>query len=154
VAAEDVVASFDRALNLQNAAATYRGAIDGIKSFEAVDAQSVRFITKRPDPALLNQVAQIAVIPREVTRTAAQGDFISGRAAIGAGPYKFVEFKAGNRLVLARNDDFFGPKPHWAKVTFRTITDDSARVAALLGGDVDVIDLVPPSFIARLQSEP
>jgi len=153
VTADDVVASFERARDLPNAAASYRGAIDGIKELGAVNPQTVRFLTKRPDPALLHQVAQVAIIPREIARTALQSDFISGKAAIGAGPYKFVEFQAGNRLVLTRNEDFAGEKGRWARVTFRTITDDAARVAALIGGDVDLIDLVPPSFIARLKSE-
>jgi peptide/nickel transport system substrate-binding protein len=153
VTADDVVASFERARSLPNAAASYRGAIDGIKELSGVDQKTVRFVTKRPDPALLHQVAQIAIIPRAVARSAAQGDFVSGQAAIGAGPYKFVQFQPGDRLVLARNDDYAGDKARWSRVTFRIISDDAARVAALIGGDVDLIDLVPPTFVARLKSE-
>src|SRR5215472_396015 len=153
VTAEDVKASFDRALNLKNAAASYRGAIEGIKEYHVVDEHTIRFMTKRTDPALLNEVAQIAIIPREIATAATQADFISGRAAIGAGPYKFAEYQPGNRLVLTRNDGYFGQKAKWSRVTFRTITDDSARVAALLGGDVDVIDLVPPNFIVKIKGE-
>src|SRR5262249_33680181 len=111
------------------------------------------FVTKRPDPALLHEVAQIAIVPKDIARNVSQGDFISGRAAIGAGPYKFVEYRPGDRLVLERNEHFFGPKAQWARATFRTITDDAARVAALLGGAVDLIDLVPPRFLARLSAD-
>jgi peptide/nickel transport system substrate-binding protein len=153
VTAADIVASFERALNLPNTAASYRGAIAGIAQFLAIDERTVRFVTKRPDSTLLHQVAQIAIIPKDIAQSASQQDFISGRAAIGTGPYRFVQFSAGDRLILARNEEFFGEQPRWARVTFRTITDNAARVAALLGGDVDLIDQVPPADIARLRSD-
>ena len=154
VTADDVVASFDRALNLKKAAASYKGALRGIEKFEAVNPSTVRFTTSKPNPALLHQIAQISIIPAEVAKTANQADFISGKAAIGAGPYRFVELKPGDRLVLERNEDYAGEKGRWDKVVFRTISDDAARVAALLGGDVDVIDYVPPVDVARLRSDP
>jgi peptide/nickel transport system substrate-binding protein len=154
VEADDVVASFERAQTLPNAAASYRGALSEIVSVQRIDAHTVRFVTAKPDPALLHRVAQIAIIPREIARTASQADFIAGRSAVGAGPYRFVSFQAGDRLVLARNDQYFGERPQWEKVVFRTITDDAARVAALLGRDVDLIDLVPPRDISRLTSDP
>ena len=154
VTAADVVASFDRALNLPNAAASYKGALRGVTGFEAVDQETVRFKTAKPNPALLHQIAQVAIIPAGVAGTARQADFISGKAAIGAGPYRFVEFKPGDRLVLERNDKYFGDQPKWDKVVFRVISDDAARVAALLGGDVEVIDYVPPVDVARLEADP
>src|SRR5262249_42420283 len=93
VTAEDVTASFERVQNLQTAAASYRGAIEPIESVQAIDERTVRFVTKRPDPALLHEVAQIAIVPKDIARNVSRGDFISGRAAIGAGPYKFVEYR-------------------------------------------------------------
>lgn len=153
VTSKDVEASFERALSLENAAASYKGALRGIESVAAVDDETVRVKTAEANPALLHQIAQISIIPAKIAASANQADFISGEAAIGAGPYKFVEFKAGDRLVLARNDAYFGPKAVWDKVVFRAISDDAARVSALLGGDVDLIDYVPPSDVARLRQE-
>jgi peptide/nickel transport system substrate-binding protein len=153
VTAEDVVASFDRGINLPNTAGSYKGALGGIKGYKAVDSQTVQFTTAEADPALLFKLAQIAVIPADIAKSATQEDFITGHAAIGAGPYKFVQFQAGNRLIWERNDRYFGERPRWARVTWRVITDDAARVAALIGGDVDLIDLVPPTFVPRLKSD-
>ncbi|NKB59556.1 MAG: ABC transporter substrate-binding protein [Alphaproteobacteria bacterium] len=153
VTAKDVEASFKRASTLENAAASYKGALRGVASVTAIDTDTVRVKTKKANPALLHQVAQISIIPANIAVSANQGDFISGKAAIGAGPYKFVRFKAGDRLVLERNEAYFGPKAKWDKVVFRVISDDAARVAALLGGDVDLIDYVPPSDVARLKRE-
>ncbi|MCG8547744.1 MAG: ABC transporter substrate-binding protein [Alphaproteobacteria bacterium] len=153
VTAKDVEASFNRALNLENAAASYKGALRGVESIVATDDATVRVKTKKANPALLHQIAQVSIIPANLAATATQGDFISGKAAVGAGPYKFVEFKPGDRLVLERNDAYFGPKAKWDRVIFRVISDDAARVAALRGGDVDLIDYVPPSDVARLKTE-
>ena len=153
VTAKDVEVSFDRALNLENAAASYKGALRGVESVRAIDGDTIRVKTKEPNPALLHQVAQVSIIPADIAASANQMDFIAGKAVVGAGPYKFVEFKAGDRLVIERNEDYFGPKAKWDRVTFRVISDDAARVAALLGGDVDVIDFVPPVDLARLKQE-
>ena len=52
--------------------------------------------------------------------------------------------------MLERNPDYWGAKPKWDRVTFRFIPDDAARVAALLGSDVDLIDFVPPRLVERV----
>jgi len=153
VTAQDVEASFDRAMTLENAAASYKGALRGVESVQAVDDETVRIKTAKANPALLHQVAQVSIIPADIAASADQSDFIAGDAAIGAGPYAVVEFRAGDRLVVERNDAYFGPKAKWDRVTFRVISDDAARVAALLGGDVDLIDFVPPVDLARLRQE-
>ena len=65
--------------------------------------------------------------------------------------YKLVQFTPGDRLVLARNDQYWGTKPYWDRITFRMISNDSARVASLLGGDVDMIEYVPPTEAPSLE---
>ena len=57
-------------------------------------------------------------------------------------------------MVLERNDDYFGAKPDWAHVTYKPITNDAARVAALLSGDVDLIGNVPGNDVAGLRKNP
>ena len=53
-----------------------------------------------------------------------------------------------------RNDDYWGAKAAWDKLTFKPIKAAPARVAALLAGDVDVIEDVPTADIERLKKEP
>lgn len=154
VTADDVVASFVRARDLPNAAASFKGAFQGIAEFRAVDPTTVHLVTDRPNGSVPQQVSQVAIVPAEIAKTATQADFISGKAAIGAGPYRFVRYAPGDRLVLARFDDYFGEKPRWAEVTFRFIADDAARVAALLGSDVELIDFVQPADAKRLRDDP
>jgi peptide/nickel transport system substrate-binding protein len=152
--AEDVVATFKRVPNVPNAAGPYTGALLGIKGVEAVDPYTVRFLTDKPIPVIPHQIAQIPIIPKKIAETASTADFNTGKAAIGAGPYRFVKYIPGDQLVLERNETYWGAKPEWQKVTFKFISDDAARVAALLSGDVDVVDFVPPTDVKRLRENP
>ena len=80
-----------------------------------------------------------------------------GKSAIGTGPYKFVEWVKGDRYVLEANPDYWGGwngHPKWDRVILKPISSGPSRVAALLSGEVDVIDAVPTVDVARLESDP
>ena len=51
------------------------------------------------------------IISKKNAEGATTADFNSGKAAIGTGPYKFVEYIAGDRIVLQANADYWGGKP-------------------------------------------
>jgi peptide/nickel transport system substrate-binding protein len=101
----------------------------------------------------LHEIANIQIIPAKLAG-ATTDSFNTGKSVIGTGPYRFVSYKAGDQLVLERNPNYWGPAAKWDHVTFRFIPDDAARVAALLGGDVDMIDFVPPRLAERIRSAP
>ena len=63
-------------------------------------------------------------------------------------------FINGDRTELTRYDGWKGEKPEWERVTFRFLPNPGARVAALLAGDVDLIDVPPAADIPRLKSDP
>jgi peptide/nickel transport system substrate-binding protein len=151
--AADIVASFQRARTLPTATSPYTGAIATVKEVKALDPHTIAIMTTRPDPGLLHAIANIQIIPSELA-AATTDSFNTGKSVVGTGPYRFVSFKAGDRLELARNPSYWGPKPKWDRVTFRFIPDDAARVAALLGNDVDLIDFVPPRLVERIKSAP
>lgn len=151
--AEDVVASFERVKTIPNTPSPYAGNLRGIAETIVIDPLTIHFRTEKPEPLLPGPLTQVAIIPSEIAKTATTPDFKNPATAIGAGPYKFVSYTPGEELVLTRNDDYWGEKPIWENVTFKFIEDDAARVAALLSGDVDVIDFVSPSDVARLESD-
>ena len=66
---------------------------------------------------------------------------------------KFAEYVSGDRVVLVANDKYWGAKPAFAKVRFRMITNSAARVAALLAGDVQMIEAVPTADIEKLKKD-
>ena len=57
---------------------------------------------------------------------------------VGTGPYKLVEYQLNSRIVLERNDGYWGPKPKLKRITFDIVKDPSARVAAVQSGQVDL----------------
>lgn len=73
---------------------------------------------------------------------------------IGTGPYRLVDYALNSRIVLERNDSYWGPKPKMKRVTFDIIKDPSARVAAVQSGQVDLVTNVPVREVERLRREP
>ena len=73
-------------------------------------------------------------------------------AGIGTGPYKVKEFKPGVRSIAVRNDGYWKPnRPYLDEIEFVGITDESARVNALLAGQVDLVSAVDPRSIDRIK---
>jgi peptide/nickel transport system substrate-binding protein len=69
---------------------------------------------------------------------------------IGTGPFKFVEWKRGDSVVMERNPKYWNPQlPYLDKVTYRFIKDPSAQVAALKSGDVDILGWILAPEIAK-----
>lgn len=150
--ADDVLFSFERVPNVPKSPSPKTSYVRG-KTLTKVDDHTLRITTPAPEPLMLNHLAQIEIISAKAAKGAATEDFNAGKAAIGTGPYRFTEFVAGDRYVMARNDKHWQGKPAFEKVTFRFIKADPTRVAALLSGDVDVIETVPTADVARLRQD-
>ncbi|SOY46087.1 Glutathione ABC transport system substrate binding protein GsiB [Cupriavidus taiwanensis] len=76
-------------------------------------------------------------------------------AGIGTGPYKIKEFKPGVRTLVVRNDAYWKPgKPYLGEIELVGITDESARVNALLSGGMDLVAMINPRAVARIKGTP
>ncbi|MCM0018960.1 MAG: ABC transporter substrate-binding protein [Tagaea sp.] len=151
--AEDVLASLRRAPNVPNSPSSFGIFTRAIASAEARGSHTVVIRTREPYPLLANDLSAVNIVHRSA-ESASTAEFNSGRAAIGTGPFRVVSWTPGDRLVVERNPHWWGGANPWARVAFRILTNDSARVAALLAGDVQLIEAVPPADIARLERDP
>ncbi|MCW3477871.1 ABC transporter substrate-binding protein [Limobrevibacterium gyesilva] len=138
---EDVIASIRHAATVQGSASSFKPYTAGIADMQVAGPGHVRIRTKAPWPLLPNDLSRISIIPR-AQQDAPQSDF-DGDKVVGTGPFRLVSWQRGASVVVARNPAYWGGAPAWEKVTFRSIADPGARVAALLAGDVDVIAAVP-----------
>jgi peptide/nickel transport system substrate-binding protein len=132
--ADDVVAMFRR-LSDPKVAAPARSQYDMIDSVSAPDAATVVFELKVPYSGLADVMTdrQVKITPRSAVAQMAT-------KPIGTGPFKFVSYVPGDRVVLARNPDYFeGGLPKVAGVELRIIPEISVRIAALQAGDIDVL---------------
>ena len=160
--ADDFVFSFKRADGYVGGNSSFRTYTKG-KTVKKIDDYTIHISTKTPYPLMPNDMTTVMVMSSEVKGTGQPDknfgirakDFNNGKAAIGTGPYKFVEWKKGDRMVLVKYDGYKGPLAQpWDKMTFKFIKSEPARVSALLAGDVDMIDNVPVTDIETLKKNP
>jgi peptide/nickel transport system substrate-binding protein len=149
--ADDVAFTFERAPDVPNSPSSFGTYLSQITAVEVVDDHTVHIKTAAPHPLMPNDLAQVSIVGRAHGEGAATEDYNSGKAAIGTGPFRFVEWVPGDRAVLEKNLDYWGEVPEWDKVTFKPISSGPARVAALLAGDVDLIAEVPTADVAGLR---
>jgi peptide/nickel transport system substrate-binding protein len=118
-----------------------------IAEVKVISPSVVEFVTKVAYPDLPAQMSMFFLMPPKWTT-----ENNASVAALGSGPYELVRFASGDRIVLKARKDYWGEKPAFDNVTFRIIPEDSARIAALMAGDVDLITGFPTSEIARIKS--
>jgi len=150
--ADDVVFSLQRVPNVPNNPAPYTSYILGVTEVRKVDDYTVDLVTAEHHPMLPNQIAKLHIISKHAAENASTDDFNSGKAAIGTGPYRLVSYTGRDTLALAPFAGYWGTKAEWDRVTFKVMPNDAARVAALLAGDVDLIESVPIRDAATLST--
>lgn len=151
--AEDVAFTLERIPTVVNSPGSFATYSQAVRAVEILDPLTLRLRTDGPYPLLPVNLSQVPILDRETHASAGTEDFNSGRAVIGTGPFRLVTHRLGDRIELARSDTYWGRRPAWAGVDYRMVTNDAARTAALLAGDVDIIDQVPTSDIARMRRE-
>ena len=164
--AEDAKVSLERVPAVPNAPSSFAIYVRQIKAIEIVDPYTIRLKTDELFTAMPLYMSTIAIMSKKALSAAARPEnkdsrllatteqLNAGQGAVGTGPFRLVEWQRGQHTILERFDDYFGDKPEWKRVTIRPITNNAARVAALLSGDVDLIDYVPITDIGTLTREP
>jgi peptide/nickel transport system substrate-binding protein len=148
--AEAVKYSIDRILNPEQKA-KWRWSLASIDRVEIVDPYTVRIITKVPAPTLITNLAYVAtIVPPKYFRE--KGDQHVATNPVGTGPFKFVRWKKGEELVFEANENYWAGPPSLKTVVFKPIPEESTRVAALLGGDVDIIIKVPSHMVPTVNN--
>lgn len=152
--AADVIFSYQRARSVPGSVATFAGYLRTVESVTAKDPLTLIIKTNIPNPDLPLNLASVHIVSKHIGEKSSTENYNSGVAEIGTGPYKFVAYTPGDRVVMERSNDYWGARPIWEKVNYRYINNAAARTAALLSGDVDVIDKVSVSDLAKLKQSP
>ncbi len=151
--AEDVVASINRVpLAATNSPSSFVPYVEGIANVEAVDEHTVRITTETPTPLLLNNLSRIAIMPSEL-EDVPSSTLNGGDKVIGTGPFEFISWLPDSEVRLSRNEDYWDGPAEWENVTYRVFTNSSARVAAMLSGDVDMIESIPTADVSTLRNQ-
>jgi peptide/nickel transport system substrate-binding protein len=157
--AEDVAFTFARIPTVPNSPALFTPQVRTITAVEVVDPETVLLRTREPNPLMRFDMGGPVILSRSIHGQGggnpATADFNSGRLMIGTGPYRFADWRHGERVEMTRNEAWYaGPPEPWERVVYRYIPQPGSRVAALLTGEVDLIDYVPVQDLPRLQQDP
>jgi len=150
--AEDVIASFRRIPTVPNSPSSFALYVRQITDMTAEGRHTLVLKTAAPFPLMPNYMGAVMIVPARIAASATTQQFNSLDAAIGTGPYRVVEYARGQRVVLEANARHWAGPPAWPRVVFRPLTQPAPRVAALLSGEVDLIEQPSPADILRLRT--
>lgn len=159
--AEAVVFNFERWMNGGEEDFPYYGSMFGgfkgdeghvIEEVKAVDEYTVEFKLKRPQSPFLKNLAMSPFAIASPAAIEKYGDKFRENP-VGTGPFKFVEWKPNDRIVLEKYEDYRIPEyPKLDRVIFRVIPENSARLNALMNGEIDLMDGLNPSDEEKVTS--
>jgi peptide/nickel transport system substrate-binding protein len=152
--ATDVVFSLDRPRWLAGRPGVSVGVLTYIQAITekiVLDPYTVRLRTAAPYPYLPHDLMGVMIVSATTAKEKYGSHFDNAEVTQGTGPLRFERFVRGDRIVLKRNDDYWGTKSPWQTVTFRLLPDDATRLATLLAGAVDLIENVPTGDLANLR---
>jgi peptide/nickel transport system substrate-binding protein len=143
----DVKYTYERVIDPKSHA---MGRLDGflpVESLETPDDRTVRVVYRYPyAPAL--SAWETPILPRHLYENE---DFLTSRfnrAPIGSGPFRFVSWEPGRRIVLASNPDYWGGRPYLDGLELQIIPTQETTLMALLAGEIDYAPLTPVQWDA------
>ncbi len=145
--AEDVKFTVDTQLaNKGSSINAYLGPTEGAR---VIDPYTIEITTKTPFPPLLFNLTRLHILPRAYDKLGAEA---FAAKPIGSGPYRFVEWPRGQRIVLDVNPDYWGGQATPKRLVFRPIVDPSTRAAELRAGGVDIVSNPPIPQVKELST--
>ena len=142
VTAADFVASYERATSEKS---IYRQFFTFVDSVEAKDDNTITIKLKHPFSNLKERFVNVRVVPASMDE-----DSLKAKP-IGTGPYKYENITA-TEITAVPNENYTGNEPaKVATLKWQSLKDDSARLAAAIGGTIDVMEAVPASAQDQLK---
>ncbi len=108
-----------------------------VRAIEVLDPMTVRIHIFKPSAPFLSLLALFPVSIVSPTAVKKWGPAYADHP-IGTGPYRFGEWRKGDRVIVERNDGYWGDLPRLRRIVFKTIPDPRQRLVALEGGAIDV----------------
>ena len=147
--AEDAKFAIDYTMNPKNGATGFKD-LELVDRVEVADKYTLRVHMKAHNPLFLTLLASIrsfSVIPKE---SLSEGVRKPLTFPAGTGPFRFVEWVPGQRIVFDRFDDYWGHKAFVDRVVMKEIADATVRFTALRAGDVDLIERTPYEWVQQI----
>jgi peptide/nickel transport system substrate-binding protein len=157
--AESVKFCFDRQLNEQGPfykTGTYpyvRGFLGNVASVEVVNPLTLQIRLKAPLTPFLQYLAHHSLYIYSPEALRKWGKDVV-KHPVGTGPFKLETWEPGVKVVLARNDQYWGGAPRLKQAIYVPIIEAQARLAAIRTGEIDLTMDVPPDSLDGLRRDP
>ena len=142
--------TIERAIGPGSPASLAQRYLSVIQKVEILNDATLRIVTKGPSGPFLYNLAHISGGVMMSPSAAQKAGANVGRQPVGTGPFKLVEWRRGDHLVLERYDAYFGDKPRVRRIVYKAIPEVGTRVLQLETGEADVALRLPPFELKRL----
>jgi peptide/nickel transport system substrate-binding protein len=126
---------------------------DGDEVIEAPDPATVTITKSVPTGSFEGRMVFMFILPKHIWENEDPATF-DNAAMIGSGSFRLSDYRQGEYVRLAANEDYWGGAPIVDEVIFQTYENADARVQALINGDVDMITEYPNTAIPTLEANP
>ncbi|MCK4958240.1 MAG: hypothetical protein KAT00_02550, partial [Planctomycetes bacterium] len=160
--AGDVVYSWQQILAPEVPCQTHKPSVEPITECVAIDDRTIRFVQSEPLATRLWNLL-FPIIPKHIFEKdkanhpdLKTGDYYNqqARQPIGNGPYRMVEWKENDKIVLERWEDFPGRKPYFKRIVFRIIPDVNIALLSFEKEEIDAIEVLSGQQFARETNTP
>ena len=107
-----------------------------LEKAEALDDKTVKFTFSAPSSTFIYNAANLGIVAEHAYKDT--NTYSSN--PIGSGPYKLVSYTQGQQLILDRNEEYYGTKPKFKRLTLVAMTPDTA-LASIKAGDIDIVNV-------------
>ena len=149
--ADNPLSLFDSYLDLDGGLENSR-----ITSIEAPDDATLVITTSAP-LATLEQIF-IPILPKHIWQDITFEDAaispLSVEQSVGTGPFRMVQFEPEQAVILEARDDYWAGAPYIDELVYQFFDNDEAQVNALIAGDVDYLNIFPPTLAQKLLEAP
>jgi peptide/nickel transport system substrate-binding protein len=135
--------------------------IPDVASAVAPDASTVVVHFSAPSPDGAEELEALPILPKHIYAKYATGkdgkglqSFANAAPAVGGGPFYISKFQRHQFLILQRNPGYYGTPPHVDRIGFTFYSNPDALTSALLSGEIDAANPVPPSSLKALTGKP
>jgi peptide/nickel transport system substrate-binding protein len=151
---KDILFSYERIQDPKVDAAHLRNYYRDIEKLEVLDDYTVRYHYRIPYFRALEFCGGIPIVPAHLFKES--DDFNQnpiGRQPVGTGPYRLIKWDTGEQIVLERNENYWGAKPHLLRIVFKIITDATVALEVLKQGGLDYMGLRPIQWAKQTESK-
>jgi peptide/nickel transport system substrate-binding protein len=147
--AEDIRWTFETIKDPNTDAPHMRNYYNDVVSCEVIDARTVKFTCDKPYFRHLFVLGALDVVPKHIYGTGNVNDHPNDRTPVGSGAYVLEEWQTGQQVVLARNENYWGEKPHILKRVYKIIVNEEAAFQVLARGEMDTMGLTAEQWVER-----